>query len=398
MGSVCIIRRSSHAMITLTDISSFASVTYGRPLGINDKDCNVSPPADIMESPSFTETSTLGPDSSICYSSYQRELNRLYMIASPIIETIFGIRTVGSIKQVTGNSYTTDIMEVTARLWEWRQQLPAHLLLHLDRDYEQYPSPTSRVHSLQALALQLTFDNLLIIIHRPFLAQQVDQLFKGQSTNEEETAIPTFDPSNTITPWSSSEQWWNAAVRTSKITEMPELAKIAINSHLVAFLAINLFNSAIVMVVMALSDPLSNRAQEVKRTITRIFRLQELLGKRSTLSMQSNTVLKDIIHMLLRREAEAMLAPGDSLKNQVAKHDHEKNMTTDSGFMSVEDTLRLPLQSPVDTNRSFHGDQDYITADRVMRFNESLASVQRGKTFAPPISDLRSWRQLNSSY
>jgi hypothetical protein len=385
-------------MVTFTDDSSFASVTYGRPLGINDKDCNVSTPADIFESPSFTEDSTLGPDSSICYSSYQRELNRLYMIASPIIETIFGIRTVGLNKRVMGNSYTTDIMEVTVRLWEWRQQLPAHLLLHLDRDYEQDPSPTSRVHSLQALALQLTFDNLLIIIHRPFLAQQVDQLFKSQSTNEQDSAIPTSDSSNTITPSSSSEQWWNAAVRTSKITEMPELAKVAINSHLVAFLAINLFNSAIVMVVMALSDPLSNRAQEVKRTITRIFRLQELLGKRSTLSMQSNIVLKDIIHMLLRREAEAMLAPVAPPNNQVAKHVHERNMTTDSAFISVEDTLRLPLQSFMGTNGSFHGDQNHITADRVMRFNESLASVQKGKTFIPPILDLESWRQVHSSY
>jgi hypothetical protein len=301
------------------------------------------------------------------------------MIASPIIETIFGIRTVGSIKQVMGNNYTTEIMEVTARLWEWRQQLPAHLLLHLDHDYEQNPSSTSRVHSLQALALQLTFDNLLIIIHRPFLAQQVDQLFKSQTTKEQGTAFPAFDPSNTTSSTSSSEQWWNAAVRTSKVTEMPQLAKAAINSHLVAFLAINLFNSAIVMVVMALSDPLSNRAQEVKRTITRVFRLQELLGKRSTLSMQSNTVLKDIIHMLLRREAEAMLAPVGSSNKQSSRHTNEAHTMSESASTTVEDTLRLPLQLPMDTSQTFHGDQHYITADRVMRFNESLASVQKGK-------------------
>jgi hypothetical protein len=311
------------------------------------------------------------------------------MIASPTIETIFGIRTVGSIKQVMGNNYTTEIMEVTARLWEWRQQLPAHLLLHLDHDYEQNPSPTSRVHSLQALALQLTFDNLLIIIHRPFLAQQVDQLFKSQTVNEQATTIPEFDSSNTTSLTSSSEQWWNAAVRTSKVTEMPQLAKVAVNSHLVAFLAINLFNSAIVMVVMALSDPLSNRAQEVKRTITRIFRLQELLGKRSTLSMQSNTVLKDIIHMLLRREAEAMLAPVGSSNKESSRHANEASMISESAFTSVEDTLRLPLELPMDTNRTFPGDQHHITADRVMRFNESLASVQKGKVCIHQASNLR---------
>lgn len=357
----------------------FASVTYGRPLGINDKDCNVNTPSDVFEHPCFKQESMARAESSICYSTYQRELNKLYMIASPIIETIFGIRTVGSIKQVTGNHYTSEIMEVTKRLWDWRQCLPPRLVLDIDHDYQQDPSPTSRVHRLQALALQLTFDNLLIIIHRPFLAQQVDHLFKNQPANGQANAHPSLCPSHAAHSSSSSEQWWNAAVRTSKITEMPQLAQLATDSHLVAFLAINLFNSAIVMVVMALSDPLSDRAQEVKRTITRIFRLQELLGKRSTLSMQSNIVLKDVIHMLLRREAEAMLAPVISSNRQASRNSNEASLTSNLAFASVEDTLRLPLQLPLNSTGEFPGHQEHTTADRVMRFNESLASVQRGK-------------------
>lgn len=352
----------------------FASVTYGRPLGINDKDCNVSTPSDVYEHPFFKQESMAGAESSICYSTYQRELNKLYMIASTIIETIFGIRTVGSIKQVTGNHYTSEIMEVTKRLWNWRQCLPAHLVLDNDHDYQQDSSPTSRVHSLQALALQLTLDNLLIIIHRPFLAQQVDHLFKNQPTNGQANAHPSLGTSHAVHSSSSSEQWWNAAVRTSKITEMPQLAQLATDSHLVAFLAINLFNSAIVMVVMALSDPLSDRAQEVKRTITRIFRLQELLGKRSTLSMQSNIVLKDVIHLLLRREAEAMLAPIIPSNRQTSRN---SSLTSNSAFVSVDDTLRLPLQFPLNSTSEIPGHQEHTTADRVMRFNESLASVQR---------------------
>ncbi|KAF2183298.1 hypothetical protein K469DRAFT_751583 [Zopfia rhizophila CBS 207.26] len=369
----------------------FASVTYGRPLGINDKDCNVTTPTDVYESPCFKESSPPRDDCLICYSTYQRELNRLYLIASPIIETIFGIRTVGSVKQVAGNLYTTLFMEVTERLWDWRQRLPPHLLLDFDRDCQPDPSAASRVHRLQALALQLTFDNLLIIIHRPFLAQQVDHLFKRQPENGQGTAHPSLDPSyaayssppyvtNTNSPhpspqMSSSEQWWNAAVRTSRVTEMPQLAQLATDSHLVAFLAINLFNSAIVMVVMALSDPLSNRAQEVKRTITRIFRLQELLGKRSTLSMQSSIVLKDVIHMLLRREADAMLAPVVSLKRCTAGTADEMSIPSPVAPMSVEDTLRLPLHLPL--NSTLPEDQQHITADRILRLNESLASVQR---------------------
>jgi hypothetical protein len=164
----------------------------------------------------------------------------------------------------------------------------------------------------------------------------------------------------------STEQWWDAALRTSKVTEMPQLAQLATDSHLVAFLAINLFNSAIVMAVLALSDPLSDRAQDVKRTITRIFRLQELLGKKTQLSIQSNAVLKDVVQMLLRREADAMF--GDFSSSQV-----------ENPSMSVEETLRLPMQLSRSKNGNENDGHNRSTADRAMRLNESLASVQRGK-------------------
>ncbi|KAF2134001.1 hypothetical protein P153DRAFT_409360 [Dothidotthia symphoricarpi CBS 119687] len=367
----------------------FASVTYGRPLGINDKDCNVSHPSDVFESPFFTKDRIQGSDGVICYSTYQRELNKLYMIASAVIEIIFGIRAVGCVKQVT----LAHIAKVTENLWAWRTRLPTHLSLDLERDCRPHPSATERVHHLQALSLQLTFDNLLIIIHRPFLAQQVEQLLQTQPEDEhcpaqEVLAIAgdmesprscadqsSGHPSSSI---SSTEQWWNAAVRTSKVTQMPQLAQLATESHLVAFLAINLFNSAIVMVVMALSSPLSNRALEVKQIVTRIFRLQEILGKRSMLPKQNNAVLRDIIRMLLQREAEAMLAPVRPSKRPRAENAIETSSPSDVVSISVEDTLRLPLQLPSTGARNDPGDMQHMEADDVLRLNESLASVQRG--------------------
>ncbi|KAF1850458.1 uncharacterized protein K460DRAFT_269742 [Cucurbitaria berberidis CBS 394.84] len=368
----------------------FASVTYGRPLGINDKDCNVTHPIDTCESPCFKPERSTSTDISICYSSYQRELNKLYLIASPIIEIIFGMRAVGSSGPSAGPQYMTQIMEVTEKLWAWRRRLPPHLLLDMSSDCEPNQLQTSKVHRLQALSLQLTFDNLLIIFHRPLLAQQVDQLIRNQPDNGQvATQSPsglTHTPSSFFTTstnsplsgshMSSTEQWWDAALRTSKVTEMPQLAQLATDSHLVAFLAINLFNSAIVMAVLALSDPLSDRAQEVKRTITRIFRLQELLGKKTQLSMQSNIVLKDVIQLLLRRETDAMLAPVYDQETHAVDGDDRTMLQSEATLMSVEDTLRLPLQLPAGIVNSQQG-RSYSRADRVLRLNESLASVQR---------------------
>ncbi|KAI0168665.1 putative C6 transcription factor [Pestalotiopsis sp. NC0098] len=374
----------------------FASVTYGRPLGINDKDCNVTQPVDASESPYFKTDSPSRADFAICYSSYQRELNKLYLIASPIIESVFGLQTGASNQRMMDQQCSTQIVEVTERLWTWRRSLPAHLLLDLSSDCEPNHSNTSRVHRLQALALQMTFDNLLIIFQRPLLAQHVNDLVKNKAENGQGA---NYSPSNLSGSYAavsspfhaqgidsplstrqmpSTEQWWAAALRTSKVTEMPQLAQLATNTHLVAFLAINLFHSGIVMAVLALSDPLSDRAQEVKRTITRIYRLQELLGRKTKLSMQSNMILKDVIQMLLRREADAMLAPVVPSQGQpVESEDGQKTSAPPQApLMSVEDTLRLPVQ--LDTfNSGLHGAQQHGAAESVLRLNESLASLQR---------------------
>lgn len=386
----CMIR--DHTYLTLIR-SRFASVTYGRPLGINDKDCNVMQPDDTFELRSFRTNSAPNGDTSICYSTYQRELNKLYLIASPLIEVIFGMRAVGSSGH-NNTHYMEQIAQVTGRVWAWRQQLPPHLRLDLDSDCGSNQSPATSVHHLQALSLQLTFDSLLIIFYRPVLAQQVDHLIRNQSHSEagyadspsgvSDTASSPLITANATSPltrsqFSSTEQWWDAALRTSKVTEMPQLAQLATDSHLVAFLAINLFNSAIVMAVLALSDPLSDRAQHVKRTVTRIFRLQEVLGKKTQLSVQSNHVLKDVIHMLLRREADAMLAPILTSEEQSASNDTSTVVEKPSNFMSVEDTLRLPMQLPMSTPARQHPRRHQSTTDRAMRLNESLASVQQGQ-------------------
>ena len=130
-------------------------MTYGRPLGINDKDCNVEHPADAFESPSFFKSTEPNVSLSICYSAYQRELNKLYLIASPLIEVIFGMRVVGSSGQHVGSRYRDQILEVTSRVWTWRQQLPPNLQLDLSLDSAPVQSHTVNVNRLQALSLQL---------------------------------------------------------------------------------------------------------------------------------------------------------------------------------------------------------------------------------------------------
>ena len=347
-------------------------------------------PSEFDERPTFRTGNSTQDDNSICYSTYQREVSTLYMIASPMIETIFGIRSARFAGHTAGSQYSVLAQNITHRLREWRLRLPEYLICNFDTDIPRNTSSATKAHRLQALALQLTFDNIIIILYRPVLAQQVDQLSKGSPSETQRSTGQT--PDKTLSdsgctihalqdPESSqAEQWWSAAVRTSQVTELPQLAQLATDSHLVAFLAINLFHSAIVMVICALSDPLSNRAQEAKRNITKIYRLQVLFGQRSQLSMQSGFVLQDVIKLLLAREAEAMLRP--TTRTMTGQEPSVSTPTLGQGAhnMSVEDTLRLPLN--MHPRQSMNGfelqAEDQATNDQLYRLNDSLAYVQRG--------------------
>ncbi|CAG7931493.1 unnamed protein product [Penicillium olsonii] len=362
----------------------FASITYGRPLGINDKDCNLNMPSDVPENPKFVDPSS-GQADTICYSTYQRELNQLYLIASPALKTVFGSRTLGTSQQLNGDTYFALVEQITRRLQRWRSCLPDHLALDLNQDFDSTGGPISRAYVLQSLSLQLTYDNVLIVLHRPLLARQVDHLYtaNNRSPQGSETSTPMYHPNtspsvaqpnntaestNAATQTTSSELWMKAATRTARVTELPALAQLATDSHLVAFLAINLFNAAIVLAVMAISEPLSDTAQEVKRIITRILRLQDLLGRRSALSKQSTAVLKNVVIMLLRRESAAMLAPvigNGQIMGQMPVH----SVAEPSSF-SVEDTLRMPLDAALDLRNPLVRDQ---------RLPDSLTSVQYGR-------------------
>ncbi|KAF7520434.1 hypothetical protein PCG10_009225 [Penicillium crustosum] len=347
-------------------------------------------PADVFENPNFVAPAS-GEASPICYSTYQRELNQLYLIASPALKTVFGSRTLRTSEQLNGDTYFTLVRHVTENLQKWRSCLPSHLALDLNRDFDPDNRPSLRAYALQSLSLQLTYDNVLIVLHRPLLARQVDHLYTVNKQSPEEgradniiynpTTAPSV-PQSHLSPDSafpntqttSSDLWMNAATRTSRVTELPALAQLATDSHLCAFLAINLFNAAIVLAVMALSEPLSDTAQEVKRTITRILRLEDLLGRRSALSKQSTAVLKNVVIMLLRRESTAMLAP-ITATSQVMGHQPLQTLA-DPSLISVEDTLRMPLDATWDSRNPLARDQRLPDLSRADRLNNSLTSVQ----------------------
>jgi hypothetical protein len=348
-------------------------------------------PDDVEERVDFSEPGQ-SRGTPTCFSTYQRELNKLYMIASPAIKRVYSAQQ--TVEHSQARDYHSLIEDVTRRLWQWRVELPGSMSLDLSQDCPATLSLGDKAHYLQSLSLHLTFDSLLIILHRPFLRRQLSVLqhhglsgdnglgvsslaasappnTSGQSRASSEDVL---EPAND----SSQQQWWNAAVRTSKVIELPQLAQFASDGHLVAFMAINLFNAAIVMVVLSLSDPLTNRAQEAKRAIARIYRLQATLGARSTLSKQSSSILRSLVNLMMRRESEAILAPVVPKGMRVNQASGTQHPSVGPQTLSVRDTMSLPLGAQMST--SGHNSQS-LAADAsnlASRLDDSLASVQKG--------------------
>lgn len=374
-----------------TNLLRFASITYGRPLGINDKDCNVGQPEDVLESTMFAELTSGNDEELICFSSYQRELNTLYMIASPAIENIYNVPEMES--QVVAAENLRCVKEVTSQLWNWRSRLPDQLCSRLEKDCSRALSPRAKAYCLQSLALQLTFDSLIIVLHRPFITQRPDLALSTSSPTSATTVrsqdLDTHRPnpghppalnngSFSVSDISSPHQWWEAAIRTARVTELPQLAEFACDSHLVAFLAINLFNAAMVMVVVALSDPLMDKAQEAKRAVARIYRLQEALGTRSTLSKQSSSVLRSLVQLLLRRETDAILAPMTHEGILASRRNSVEVYETDPNRIPVRDALSMPLGHNFGNVQDAASSQPSATLGLSSRLNHSLATVQKG--------------------
>lgn len=362
-------------------------------MSIDESDFRVAMPEDVAEMVNF-HSSDSSDAAWVCFSTYQRELNKLYMIASPAIKQVYGANEADNPGRA--QMYSALMEEVTARLWHWHQELPDNLSLDLSRDSPAALSTASRAHCLQSLALQLTFDSLLIILYRPSLRGQMSALqnhgigrdhglgISALRSPRSQSGAPSRAPSEetTLPPTETSqEQWWRAASRTATVARLPRLADVACDGHLVAFLAINLFNAAVVMVVLALSDPLSDRAQEAKRAVAWIYRLLGVLGTRASPSKQSVAVLRSLIALLSRRESDAILAfsPLESMRaaeGQQEDPDLLARMRETSALPSRSTNARMPTNG----SRTCDDTNLYSTA----RINDSLASVQRGKIVCPP--------------
>jgi hypothetical protein len=366
-------------------IARFATIIYGRPLGINDKDCNVMMPASYPEDISFAPG---GEPAQVCLSPYQIQLNRVYQIASPLLENIYGIR------------YSTDrwlrsqmpgmISRIDQLMRTWQEDLPPHLNLDKHDDISLTSSIEEKMHRLQALSLQLTYDNLMIVVHRPLLADQSQKRFHARNSNPQQPmttdGVPAQSQYTNSIDDISFQQCLNSALRISRVQQSKRnLLALARRTHLVSFLGMNLFTSSVVMFICALSDTLSDVAQEAKRGMARNLRMLKLLSGDGSLSMQCSMILEDLVQMIVDKEKEEMLCslPSDDEMAPLVPTRGNTNIDGQAGTVGIGTGSRATWQTSEESERPVEGISDNISGSGGFSLQQTMASLQKGIRILP---------------
>lgn len=319
---------------------------------MDDSDCDVGTLNDIKaDGQAMTRQGDL--------LEYHRLKFKLYLIMGPFLS-----RRLQSNQSETLNGIHTELVS-------WKSKLPDKLRLET---YKDDPSNESHILQMQALALQLTYDNLQIILHRRAAFGDSERVF-----NSNEGA--TLDSSL------SQQQLLESALRTSQLYRHVQLLQECRRTHAVMHIGICLFTSGVVLCAMALAYPLSTVSQKAKEGVMHILRLQQdSISSQHLLSVQSMQILRDLVTVVMSSEERAILghssAPATSLPEM--PHDDPANSVLPQASSVVPDLVSrdnsgtfLPFSNQTPLNTLQQGQYSVIACDlrRFLKNTQSLRNI-----------------------
>ncbi|KAM0716324.1 hypothetical protein Q7P37_007769 [Cladosporium fusiforme] len=292
----------------------FASIVYGHPCGIQEGEYAVGIPRNLDDTPrthghpGILRTPDGGSEAVtlFTYISFKIEL---YKLSSPILTSLYFRPSADRA------SVMRTIRDLDRRLCHWRDRLPPEL--RLDKVRSQTPTEGSEEHTflLQALTLQVAYDNILILLHRPLLNNQNTPLDVARNRHPAPSRFEDKDTSarrrdqdahaSSIYGY-SRDRCLQSASRSAGLCELKDCLNVARNTHAVAYLGINLFTAGTVLCTVALSSPLSSTAQQAKSHIHKILVICEMLKQHTPVATQTKQVLSHLVKVVLDKELTAL--------------------------------------------------------------------------------------------
>lgn len=302
------------------NVNRFTALCYGKPSTIQENDWQVDMVDDIDDAsarcPGFnsTELREDGTYQPVTLLSYQRYKFDLYRIAAPITRTIYYHRG------ATMREVVARVKEINRWLVELEERIPPELKMASFSSHVSgaTSNPAVRTFQLQALALQLSYDNIQLILHRPLLTYtgglstsplsgpSTGGPSQGRSANDRSAGIPAGDDLSQ----GSRSQCWEAAIRTSQIGEYSWILETARDTHAAAYIGIQTFTAGAILAMFALTDPLASQAQEAKHAIARLIRMPQSAGLSTHVSDQSGGILEGLLRLILDEEMKSLISRG----------------------------------------------------------------------------------------
>ncbi|EHK46183.1 hypothetical protein TRIATDRAFT_292334 [Trichoderma atroviride IMI 206040] len=246
----------------------YAAIAFGRPCIIDDSDCDVGMVSDIQSGQQIS-----GKNSLLVYHQWKFQLYR-------IMGLFLGRRR--QQKQVE------TVYTIHQQLLQWRKDLPECLQL---QSYDQNSEQIS-ILQMQALNLQLTYDNLQIILHRTAAFQYNDKECKFTSSSTGNSP--------------SLQQLFDSAMDISELYKYSSTLHASRRTHADMHIGITLFTAGVVLCAICLSHPMTTMVSRAKTGVMHIIRMcrNASSSNQHLVSTQSLSILDSLVTVVLRLETD----------------------------------------------------------------------------------------------
>lgn len=303
------------------EIETFCSMSYGYPHGIKDADCDVEL-LDPLATSSGQSPATFDATHQCSTSllSYKYLMSKLSVLVKDMLTDLYGISHQGSIHKDNPNSrglqnIIRKVSRLDERLQKWKSEIPSALqpnanatsyssVEEMDTDIgASGPRFEQHIYQLQALSLELAYENARILLHRPLLAYKMIPRSTHESGN-----VDSEPPSPNPLRFSLTV-CRDAALYTSNLAESP-IFLLAADTYAAAFIGIHTFTAGVMLCILSSIEPLSPQSHDSKMGLRRLLKMQGHLKSRtqSTLAAQGHEILERLTRLVMEKELKEMLA------------------------------------------------------------------------------------------
>jgi hypothetical protein len=293
---------------------TFAAAIYGRPATVDRSFCDVSYPDECDDTeiplPLRAYLRSLNDGRDLSKLSYHRHKYGLYEIKAQIINEIYTLRARGA--GIPGLVRIVQIFDNKLKAWKANLPLffgecswtsgdgdPGDVFLQLNArlseiDASETEKQITKHLVMQKTALQLLYDYILILLHRPLLEYRM--------SSHRQKLSPL---SNTADPFPQSfETCINAALRIS----FTPADRFEYNCPM-ALVIMHMLTAGVILCIPATMDPFSALAHTAKGAVVRMIKMFRRLSSHAPVVAQSCTILEELVKVVLKRELDLVLQP-----------------------------------------------------------------------------------------